>query len=45
MTTTRFWWATLGVPLGLAATVGMAAPLTYIVDPSHRFPSFEADRG
>jgi len=43
MTTTRFWWAALGVTLGLAATVGMAAPLTYVVDPSHTFPSFEAD--
>ena len=43
MTTTRLWWATLGLTLGLVATAGMAAPLTYIVDPSHTFPSFEAD--
>ncbi len=29
--------------LGLAACAAHAAPTTYIIDPSHTFPSFEAD--
>lgn len=29
--------------LGLAAGVALAAPVTYQVDPSHTYPSFEAD--
>jgi polyisoprenoid-binding protein YceI len=31
------------IVLGLAAGVALAAPVTYQVDPSHTYPSFEAD--
>jgi polyisoprenoid-binding protein YceI len=33
------------IPVALAATVGIAAaaPATYAIDPTHTFPSFEAD--
>jgi polyisoprenoid-binding protein YceI len=32
-----------GISLGLLATVAIAAPVTYNVDPEHTHPSFEAD--
>jgi polyisoprenoid-binding protein YceI len=32
-----------GISLGLIATVAIAAPVTYNVDPEHTHPSFEAD--
>jgi polyisoprenoid-binding protein YceI len=33
----------IGATLTLLAGAAVAAPVTYIVDPSHTFPSFEAD--
>jgi polyisoprenoid-binding protein YceI len=40
---TRFASVVLGVALGTSATLGFAAPATYVIDPAHTYPTFEAD--
>lgn len=39
----KFHCQTLWIALALASGSGMAAPLSYTIDPAHTYPSFEAD--
>jgi len=41
--TTGFWSRALGLVCSSVVAVGIAAPATYIIDPTHTFPAFEAD--
>jgi polyisoprenoid-binding protein YceI len=43
MSTSNFTRALLFVATSCVASVGLAEPITYVVDPSHTFPAFEAD--
>ena len=40
---TRFWSQALGLVCSSVAAVAIATPVTYVIDPSHTFPAFEAD--